>query len=88
MQNREEKSALLSLAARESEEFAVRFVYTDRTGVRTRRFASLISVDQLRFKAYCLCREEPRSFIIDMCDEIVLVHSWDVVAPSPIEVLS
>ncbi len=52
------------------DDFALQIVYTGKDGVRTRRIVSPIRLlNEDRFEALCLCREEPRSFFFDQCDD-------------------
>ena len=70
------------------DDFALQIVYTGREGTRTRRIVSPIRLHgEDRFEALCLCRGEPRSFFFDRCDDVLLVHSSEVLAPVEIEVL-
>ena len=71
------------------DDFVLQIVYTDKDGSRTRRIVSPIRfVGQDRFEALCLCREEPRHFFFDRCQDVLLVHASEVLMPVKIEVLN
>lgn len=78
----------VSMAMQAQDDFVLSLVYTGKDGARTRRIVSPIRfIDQDRFQALCLCREEPRHFLFEKCDEVQLVHASEVLMPVEIEVL-
>lgn len=77
---------IIALAMREPEVFVVQMTYEDRKGERTRRVVSPTKfVDQHRFAALCLCREQVRNFYFSNIENVVLQHSEDVLMPVEIE---
>lgn len=85
------KADLVSLrkAMRDPDHFACRIVYIDSKRDRTRRAISPIrfsSEDGSRLLALCLCREEPREFLVRKILSVELVKSEDLLMPERIEV--
>lgn len=62
-----ERLGILTKAMAAPESFAIRMVFGDGKGNRTRRVASPTQLDQGtgKFVALCLCHQEPRSFKLD-----------------------
>jgi predicted DNA-binding transcriptional regulator YafY len=79
--------AKFNSAARDPDNLAIRMVYTDRDGNRTRRCISPIEVGEEKIKALCLCREQVRFFKVESCSEIELVDSAELLMPVEIEEL-
>lgn len=78
----------VSFAMRAQDDFVLQIVYQDKEGNRTRRMVSPIRfIGQDRFEALCLCREEPRHFFFDRCQDVLLVHASEVLMPVEIQVL-
>ena len=68
------------------DDFVVEMKYRDRKGKLTTRVVSPIRfVGKDRFLALCLCREEPRMFCMDFCEEVRLQPAWNYVMPVPME---
>ena len=67
----------------------VKMTYTDRNGAVTKRVVSPIAFTKSdrRFRALCLCREEPRVFRLDRCTDVCLAQASDYVMPVPIVVI-
>lgn len=64
------------------DDFVVEMKYRDRKGKLTTRVVSPIRfVGKDRFLALCLCREEPRMFCTDFCEEVRLQPAWNYVMP-------
>ena len=79
--------AKFNSAARDPDNLAIRLVYTDRDGNRTRRCISPIEVGAEKIKALCLCREQVRWFKVECCSEIELVDASELLMPVEIEEL-
>jgi predicted DNA-binding transcriptional regulator YafY len=79
--------AKFNSAARDPDNLAIRLVYTDRDGNRTRRCISPIEVGEEKIKALCLCREQVRWFKVECCSEIELVDASELLMPVEIEEL-
>jgi predicted DNA-binding transcriptional regulator YafY len=79
--------AKFNSAARDPDNLAIRMVYTDRDGNRTRRCISPIEVGEEKIKALCLCREQVRFFKVESCSEIELIDSAELLMPVEIEEL-
>lgn len=73
----------------EPERYAVKLVYRDQKGQRTRRYVSTIRFTHSgqRVLVLCLCREEPRSLIVERIEHAELVDANDMLMPEDIEVL-
>lgn len=66
------------------DDFVVELKYRDRKGNLTTRVVSPIRfVGKDRFLALCLCREEPRMFCVEFCEEVRLQPAWNYVMPVP-----
>ncbi len=79
------KSAVAT-AMRESDVLALRIVYLDKDGCRTRRFVSPIRfVGPGRFMAMCLSREQPRVFDLEYCSDVQFVPAASLQMPTQIE---
>ena len=64
------------------DDYVVEMKYRDRKGKMTSRVVSPIRfMGKDRFLALCLCREEPRMFCMDFCEEVRLQPAWDYVMP-------
>lgn len=64
------------------DDWVIEFNYKDSKGVQTRRVVSPIRfVEDDRFLALCLSREEPRQFKLERCDGVTLKPAWDYVMP-------
>ena len=64
------------------DDWVIEFTYRDSKGVESKRVVSPIRfVDANRFLALCLCREEPRQFRMDRCNNVTLKPAWDYVMP-------
>ncbi|EMI42687.1 hypothetical protein [Rhodopirellula sp. SWK7] len=73
---------MLRTAMLDADEWVVEFEYSDSKGNRTRRTVSPIRfASQDRFLGLCLCREEPRQFYLNRCDNFRLLRSEDVIMP-------
>ncbi len=69
-----------------SDDWVVEFTYRDAKGNRTRRTVSPIRfLPNGRFLGLCLCREEPRQFYLDRCEDITISKANDCLMPVPIE---
>lgn len=80
---------ILTKAMAAPESFAIRMVYVDGKGKRTRRVVSptAIEQDKGKFIALCLCRQEPRSFKLDNVESMEILPASEVFAPVEIEEL-
>lgn len=77
---------LIIRAMRDPDSYVLSMLYEDRKGKKTERKVSPIrfTEDGNQFVALCLCREEPRQFVIDRCSGVQLIHADDVLMPEPI----
>lgn len=84
-----DRIGILTKAMAAPESFAVRMVYVDGKGKRTRRVVSPTQLDQAtgKFVALCLCRQEPRSFKLDSVESMEILPASEVFAPVEIEEL-
>lgn len=84
-----DRMGILTKAMAAPETFAIRMVYVDGKGNRTRRVVSPTQLDQGagKFVALCLCRQEPRSFKLDNVETMEIIPASEVLAPVEIEVL-
>ena len=74
----------LNRAMRDPETFVIEMNYEDSKGNRTRRVVSPIRFfGAERFLGLCLCREEPRQFYVDRCDNLKLMPAASVQMPVP-----
>ena len=72
---------LIYQAMHQPDELVIEFDYTDSKGGTTHRFVSPIRfLGRDRF-LLCLCREEPRQFYLDRCQNVTLVPAADVLIP-------
>lgn len=77
-----ESSSAIRKAMQQYDDYVVEMKYRDRKGNRTTRVVSPIRfVGKDRFLALCLCREEPRMFCMDFCEEVRLQPAWNYVMP-------
>ena len=73
---------LIGNAMRNSDELVVEFEYSDAKGIRTRRVVSPIRfLGANRFLGLCLCREEPRQFYLERCQNVCLKRANDYLMP-------
>ena len=73
---------LIARAMQDSDQWAIRMDYRDRNDVVTSRFISPIRfLAPDRFLALCLCREEPRQFYLERCEEVVLIPADEILMP-------
>lgn len=73
---------LISRAMQQAEDLVVEFDYCDAKGAKTHRVVSPIRfLGRDRFLALCLCREEPRQFYLDRCQNVRLGLAADVLMP-------
>ena len=84
-----DRIGILTKAMAAPETFAIRMVYVDGKGNKTRRVVSPTQLDQGtgKFVALCLCRQEPRSFKLDNVEGMELIPASEVFAPVEIEEL-
>lgn len=82
-----DRIGILTKAMAAPESFAIRMVYVDGKGNRTRRVVSPTQLDQGtgKFVALCLCRQEPRSFKLDNVEAMEIIPASEVFAPVEIE---
>ena len=74
----------LRRAMQDSDTFVIQMDYCDAAGKRTTRYVSPIRfVGSNRFLGLCLCREAPRQFQLDRCENIRLIPSCEVLMPMP-----
>lgn len=79
----------LDRALRDPDHFALRITYTDREGTITERMVSPIRlINSQTMLALCLCRELPRRFDLDRCEELELVEAHTVLMPCPIRTIA
>ena len=72
----------ISLAMHSPDQLVIEMRYTDRNGAATRRTVSPIRwIGGDVFQALCLCREEPRQFVLDRCRAVTLRAASDVLMP-------
>lgn len=83
------RMGVISKAMLSPETFVLRIIYRDEKNQRRRRVVSPIKfLGEKAFSALCLCREEPRTFKIERCEEVELLKSEEVLAPVQIEELT
>lgn len=76
----------LRRAMLDSDNYVVEMDYVDSKGVRTTRTVSPIRfVGKDRVLAMCLCREQPRQFYLDRCENVRLIAAEEVLMPMPIQ---
>jgi len=79
-------STAIKKAMIQHDDYVVEMKYRDRKGKLTTRVVSPIRfIGKDRFLALCLCREEPRMFCMDFCEEVRLQPAWNYVMPVPME---
>lgn len=77
---------LIRQAMQDPEGVVIEMRYRDSFGHCTRRVVSPIRfVGETQFLALCLCREEPRRFMLDRCHAVRIVASADVLMPIEIQ---
>lgn len=82
------QSAAIGRAMREPDEWALKIRYEDSTGEITDRFVSPIRWDHSGgFLALCLCREQPRRFLLAGIHDWRLVKASELLMPVPIIVV-
>jgi predicted DNA-binding transcriptional regulator YafY len=75
---------LIQRALRQSDDLVIVFDYVDSKGVASRRVVSPIRfLGNDRFLALCLCREEPRQFYLERCQNLRLELAANFVMPVP-----
>lgn len=76
---------IIQRAMQQSDDLVMMIDYTDSQGMACRRVVSPIRfLSQDRFLAICLCREEPRQFVMNRCGNVRLVPASDVLMPVPL----
>ena len=76
---------LLTKAMQAPDDLVVSLDYVDSKGVTTRRIVSPIRfLSGDRFLGLCLCREEPRQFYMNRCNNVRLCRAADYVMPVPV----
>jgi predicted DNA-binding transcriptional regulator YafY len=64
------------------EKWVISLEYVDSKGVVTKRLVSPIRfLSSRRFLALCLCREEPRQFYLERCQNVELTPADQVMMP-------
>ena len=77
---------ILRRAMIDAETYVMEMTYCDSKGNRTRRIVSPIRfVSNDRFLGLCLCREEPRQFYLDRCEDARLIPAAEVIMPMPLQ---
>ena len=73
---------LIQRAMQQSDDLVIEFDYIDTKGVTTHRVVSPIRfLASNRFLALCLCREEPRQFHLERCQNVKLGLAVNVLMP-------
>jgi predicted DNA-binding transcriptional regulator YafY len=73
---------MISRAMHQPDDLVVEFDYRDAHGAATHRVVSPIRfLGRNRFLALCLCREEPRQFYLDRCQNVRLEPAADFLMP-------
>lgn len=73
---------ILRRAMQDCDNYVIELDYIDAKGNRTSRTVSPIRfVGGDRLLALCLCREEPRQFYLDRCENVRLVPAEEVLMP-------
>ena len=73
---------LIYRAMQQPDDLVIEFDYRDAKGEMTHRVVSPIRFpDRDRFLALCLCREEPRQFHLERCQNVKLAPAADVLMP-------
>jgi len=79
-------STIINTAMRDSDQWAVRFIYQDRDGFRTIRHVSPTSWKNNEcFRGLCLSRQDYRLFKLKQLSNLELVLAIDLVMPIAIE---
>lgn len=69
-------------AIQDSDNLVVEFDYCDSKGQTTRRVVSPIRfLGNKRFLALCLCREEPRQFYLERCENLQVRGAHEFLMP-------
>jgi len=85
-QARREKERIIRGAAANPDRWVVAMDYVDSKGARTGRMVSPIRfLGSDRFLALCLCREEPRQFSLNRCENVHFVPAAEVIMPVMLE---
>ena len=75
---------LIRRAMQRPDDLVLAIDYTDSKGVPSRRVVSPIRfLSSNRFLALCLCREEPRQFYLERCNNPELQAAAEVLMPVP-----
>jgi predicted DNA-binding transcriptional regulator YafY len=78
-------NALLSRAMQAADDYVISLDYVDSHGAITRRIVSPIRfLPGGRFLGLCMCREEPRQFYLNRCQNVRLCRAADFVMPVPV----
>lgn len=73
---------MIWMAMHQPELLVIAMEYRDAKNIATQRIVSPIRwLDQQRFLALCLCREEPRQFYLTRCTDVRLVRASEVLMP-------
>lgn len=73
---------LIYRAMHQPDDLVIEFDYRDSKGVATHRVVSPIRfLGNNRFLALCLCREEPRQFHLDRCQNVQLEPAANFLMP-------
>ena len=79
---------ILLMAMYSPDDYVVSLEYLDSKGAATRRVVSPIRfLSGGRFLGLCLCREEPRQFYMNRCQNVKLCRASDFVMPVPVTVI-
>lgn len=75
-------ATVLRRAMQDPEKWVISLEYVDSKGVVTKRLVSPIRfLSSRRFLALCLCREEPRQFYLERCQNVELTPAEQVMMP-------
>ncbi len=75
-------NALLRRAMQDSDHYVIELDYLDAKGQRTHRVISPIRfLGKDRLLALCLCREEPRQFQLNRCENVRLARAENFLMP-------
>lgn len=75
-------NALLRRAMQDSDHYVIELDYLDAKGQRTHRVISPIRfLGKDRLLALCLCREEPRQFQLNRCENVRLGRAENFMMP-------
>lgn len=76
--------SVLTKAMHACDDFVVSMDYVDSKGIATRRIISPIRfLPGNRILGLCLCREEPRQFYLNRCQNVQLRRASEYVMPVP-----